>query len=179
MSKSSTFKTIYNNGYGYRNDDLYENINKPFLDIMTFEVEELCNTDIIDTIYSYYLSKETHLPFSLKNLSDTIISYNKDFDEMFSEEGVPETERLNAYRLLNEYVCRKLGYRGNTNLYCKWLTTKQGYKNSYANGEEYVLTKYKFDKGKSMIVSDLGLDGVLVVSLKPFEKIEEKYFSGN
>ena len=132
MQLSSTAKTLLLNRNGWRNDALFDNVNKPFLDVLSY-------------LYKHYLD------------------CGKDVDVLLET-----SEHDILFKFINNYFCDKLGIWNNSNIYCKWFTTQHGYSKVYKTvGESYELCQYLFPE-KFLIVSDLGIDGCLVVSDAPF-----------
>lgn len=165
MKLSSTAKTLLENHNGWRNDALFDNVNKSFLDVLRYEVEELGNTDILSFVFGYYFEKE-YKEKRLGTLTPLYLHYvdcGKDIDVLLET-----SEHDIVFKFINNYFCDKLGIWNNSNIYCKWFTTQHGYSKVYKNvGESYELCQYLFPE-KFFIASDLGVDGCLILSDAPF-----------
>jgi hypothetical protein len=166
MTLSSTAKTIMLYNSGWRNDALFENKNYPFAATLSYEVEVLNNLDTLYFIFDNYFSKEYK-----KNkesfygiLYNNYLKSNKIIESLISDYSVRD-----ICIWVNNYFCDKLNCHKDSKLYCKWLTTENGYnrvyKDEYSHG--YELKQYSFSEN-SLIVSDLGVDGCLIVSSEPF-----------
>lgn len=166
MQLSSTAKTIMLYNSGWRNDALFENKNYPFAATLSYEVEVLGNLDTLYFVFNNYFSKEYK-----KNkdsfygiLYNNYLKVNKNIESLISDYSIRD-----ICIWVNDYFCEKLNCHKGSNLYCKWLTTLNGYskvyKDEYVHG--YELKNYSFSSN-SMIASDLGIDGCLVVSDAPF-----------
>lgn len=135
---------ILKNGYGYRDDTVYgSGITNP-IEIMSFEILELCNLDIPKTLNSQFKK----------------YGYNFKTYDYKTEKKILEMVEHNKQELLKLLI----GYfnLNRLNVSAYWLcATKQDVKKIY-NGD--YPTKYKFDNNNYIILSDLGIDGVLVVS---------------
>ena len=166
MGLSSTARTIMLYNSGWRNDALFENKNYPFAATLSYEVEVLNNLDTLYFIFDNYFSKEYK-----KNkesfygiLYNNYLKSNKIIESLISDYSVRD-----ICIWVNNYFCEKLNCHKDSNLYCKWLTTINGYNKVYK--DEYnkciELKKYSFSSN-SMIASDLGIEGCLVVADAPF-----------
>ena len=166
MQLSSTAKTIMLYNSGWRNDALFENKNYPFAATLSYEVEVLGNLDTLYFVFNNYFLKEYK-----KNkdsfygiLYNNYLKVNKNIESLISDYSIRD-----ICIWVNDYFCEKLNCHKGSNLYCKWLTTLNGYskvyKDEYVHG--YELKNYSFSSN-SMIASDLGIDGCLVVSDAPF-----------
>lgn len=166
MKLSSTARTIMLYNSGWRNDALFENKNYPFAATLSYEVEVLNNLDTLYFIFDNYFSKEYK-----KNkesfygiLYNNYLKSNKIIESLISDYSVRD-----ICIWVNNYFCDKLNCHKDSKLYCKWLTTVNGYNKVYR--DEYVhgyeLKQYSFSEN-SLIVSDLGVDGCLIVSSEPF-----------
>ena len=173
MQLSSTAKTLLLNRNGWRNDDLFDNVNKPFLDVLSYEVEELGNTDILSFVFDYYFEKE----YKNKRLGYFTSLYKHYLDCGKDVDVLLETSEHDiVFKFINNYFCDKLGIWNNSNIYCKWFTTQHGYSKVYKTvGESYELCQYLFPE-KFLIVSDLGIDGCMVVSNEPFVFVKSKLY---
>ena len=173
MNLSSTAKTIMLYKSGWRNDALFENKGYPFAATLSYEVDVLGNLDTLYFVYDYYFSKE----------------YKKNKDNFYSvvyanylKSGKSIEKILEDYPLrdvciwVNNYFCDKLHCHRGSNLYCKWLTTINGYNKVYK--DEYnkcvELRNYSFSSN-SMVASDLGVDGCLIVADAPFICKKQKF----
>lgn len=166
MKLSSTARTIMLYNSGWRNDALFENKNYPFAATLSYEVEVLNNLDTLYFIFDNYFSKEYK-----KNkesfygiLYNNYLKSNKIIESLISDYSVRD-----ICIWINNYFCDKLNCHKDSKLYCKWLTTVNGYNKVYR--DEYVhgyeLKQYSFSEN-SFVVSDLGVDGCLIVSSEPF-----------
>ena len=166
MGLSSTARTIMLYNSGWRNDALFENKNYPFAATLSYEVEVLNNLDTLYFVFDNYFSKEYK-----KNkesfygiLYNNYLKSNKSIESLISNYSVRD-----ICIWVNNYFCDKLKCHKDSNLYCKWLTTINGYNKVYK--DEYnkciELKKYSFSSN-SMIASDLGIEGCLVVADAPF-----------
>lgn len=166
MKLSSTARTIMLYNSGWRNDALFENKNYPFAATLSYEVEVLNNLDTLYFVFDNYFSKEYK-----KNkesfygiLYNNYLKSNKIIESLISDYSVRD-----ICIWVNNYFCDKLNCHKDSKLYCKWLTTVNGYNKVYR--DEYVhgyeLKQYSFSEN-SLIVSDLGVDGCLIVSSEPF-----------
>lgn len=173
MKLSSTAKTIMLYNSGWRNDALFENKNYPFAATLSYEVEVLNNLDTLYFIFDNYFSKEYK-----KNkesfygiLYNNYLKSNKIIESLISDYSIRD-----ICIWVNNYFCDKLNCHKDSKLYCKWLTTINGYNKVYR--DEYVhgyeLKCYSFSNN-SLIVSDLGIDGCLIVSSEPFICNKKKF----
>ena len=116
---------------GFRNDEIYGSGHEDFEEVIKYEILELGNTDIFDTIELLYPTT-LKLPEDTYQAIDTIINFFKKV------------------------------YRTNK-LYVKWLATKDSVYEYYGgNPTCYVINP------NALILSDLGKEGVLFISDKPF-----------
>ena len=166
MNLSSTAKTVLRKKNGWRNDLLFENKGYPFAATLSYEIDVLGNLDILYFVFNNYLSEE----------------YKKDKNNFYSVayhdyfRNGKSMEKILAYygnntvcKWLNDYFCEKLKVPKGSNLYCKWLTTVEGYNKVYRDelNPNVELQNYKFSS-KSLVASDLGVDGCLIISTTPF-----------
>ena len=166
MKLSSTAKTLLKNHNGWRNDLLFDNKNLPFVKVLKYEIEVLYNLDILYFVFNHYFNEE------YKNNKDNLysalfqeyIDNDMDFDILLKEYDL-----RSICNWINSYFCEGLNVEQGSDLYCKWFTTIEGYNRIYGNEmiHGYELKNYVFSNN-SMIASDLGLDGCLIVSDKPF-----------
>ena len=168
MKLSSTAKTIMLYNSGWRNDALFENKNYPFAATLSYEVEVLNNLDTLYFVFDNYFSKEYKKNKELDNFYS--IFYYKYLQVGKNIELLIQEYNIEALcKTINNYFCEKLNCHKDSKLYCKWLTTVNGYNKVYR--DEYVhgyeLKCYNFSEN-SFVVSDLGIDGCLIVSSEPF-----------
>lgn len=141
---SQQAREICLNGCGYRSELLYGEGYVNFKDVLAHETIELGNSDIYETMRRLYL-----MPLPCGTCPDNEEQCRKNNEKIIS------------------YVAKKLG---TDRLYCKWLcTTKQDVIDSYDEPEGSI-TKWNIPV-RSMVVSDCGKEGILVVSEE--EVIEE------
>lgn len=133
---SQTAQFLLKNGYGYRNNECYGNYIYDLRDVISFEIKELGNNDIL-----YFFNKHYNTNFGL------MVSCCKD-DEINKE-----------ISQIYDIVCGAL----NTNSpYCMWLTTEEYVEELYST-DEYLVSCYKIPED-SIIMSDLGCDGILIAT---------------
>lgn len=166
MQLSSTAKTLLKNKNGWRNDALFDNKNRPFVVTLKYEIEVLGNLDILYFVFNHYFNDEykKNKDSFYSALFQEYIDNDMDFDVLFKEYDL-----RSICNWINSYFCERLNVKKSCDLYCKWLTTIEGYNRIYGNEmiHGYELKNYVFPNN-SMIASDLGLDGSLIVADKPF-----------
>ena len=124
----------------YRSEDSYGSGVRDILDIMTFEIYELKNIDILEYTLEHYLQNS--------NIEETVENMIADI-EIFNEEEVYKVCKL----IINE-----INKQTDHNLkYALWLAEYDAVSNIYSFDESSIEAYNTSD----IILSDLGYDGVL------------------
>lgn len=124
----------------YRSEDSYGSGVRDILDIMTFEIYELKNIDILEYTLDHYLQNS--------NIKETVENMIADI-EIFSEEEVYKICKL----IINE-----INKQTDHNLkYALWLAEYDAVSNIYSFDESSIEAYNTSD----IILSDLGYDGIL------------------
>lgn len=128
------------NNVMYRSEDSYGSGIRDILDIMTFEIYELKNIDILEYTLDHYLQNS--------NIKETVENMIADI-EIFSEEEVYKICKL----IINE-----INKQTDHNLkYALWLAEYDAVSNIYSFDESSIEAYNTSD----IILSDLGYDGIL------------------
>ena len=124
----------------YRSEDSYGSGVRDILDIMTFEIYELKNIDILEYTLEHYLQNS--------NIEETVENMIADI-EIFNEEEVYKVCKL----IINE-----INKQTDHNLkYALWLAEYDAVSNMYSFDESSIEAYNTSD----IILSDLGYDGIL------------------
>ena len=124
----------------YRSEDSYGSGVRDILDIMTFEIYELKNIDILEYTLEHYLQNS--------NIEETVENMIADI-EIFNEEEVYKVCKL----IINE-----INKQTDHNLkYALWLAEYDAVSNIYSFDESSIEAYNTSD----IILSDLGYDGIL------------------
>lgn len=124
----------------YRSEDSYGSGVRDILDIMTFEIYELKNIDILEYTLEHYLQNS--------NIKETVENMIADI-EIFNEEEVYKVCKL----IINE-----INKQTDHNLkYALWLAEYDAVSNIYSFDESSIEAYNTSD----IILSDLGYDGIL------------------
>lgn len=124
----------------YRSEDSYGSGVRDILDIMTFEIYELKNIDILEYTLDHYLQNS--------NIEETVENMIADI-EIFNEEEVYKVCKL----IINE-----INKQTDHNLkYALWLAEYDAVSNIYSFNESSIEAYNTSD----IILSDLGYDGIL------------------
>ena len=124
----------------YRSEDSYGSGVRDILDIMTFEIYELKNIDILEYTLEHYLQNS--------NIKETVENMIADI-ELFNEEEIYKVCKL----IINE-----INKQTDHNLkYALWLAEYDAVSNIYSFDESSIEAYNTSD----IILSDLGYDGVL------------------
>lgn len=124
----------------YRSEDSYGSGVRDILDIMTFEIYELKNIDILEYTLDHYLQNS--------NIEETVENMIADI-EIFNEEEIYKVCKL----IINE-----INKQTDHNLkYALWLAEYDAVSNIYSFDESSIEAYNTSD----IILSDLGYDGVL------------------
>ena len=138
----------------YRNDELYGESLYNIVDIMVYEITELCNVDILEYCVDHYDFSDS-LKKRIHHVID-IISNDKftgSLDEIQLIEGICVNIINGIQELTNVYVQFGL-----------WLCSKEAVYDLYDGTPENI----KAYKTSDIILSDLGSDGILFgYTLKP------------
>jgi len=126
---------------GYRNEEYSgSGITDPEK-VLTFEIYELGNTDILEFFQKHY---GFDYPCIIEQL----------------EEGrVTEEEIKVEVKRIISYISRKMGAK---TLYCLWLATREGIRENYVDTEDTV-TEYNLSRINYMPICDLGDQGALFI----------------
>lgn len=136
----------------YRSEDSYGSGVRDILDIMTFEIYELKNIDILEYTLDHYLQNS--------NIKETVENMIADI-ELFNEEEI--------YKVCN-LIINEINKQTDHNLkYALWLAEYDRVKDMYAYDESSI-EAYKVS---DIILSDLGIDGVLFAYDEMPEPINE------
>ena len=124
----------------YRSEDSYGSGVRDILDIMTFEIYELKNIDILEYTLEHYLQNS--------NIKETVENMIADI-EIFNEEEIYKVCKL----IINE-----INKQTDHNLkYALWLAEYDAVSNIYSFDESSIEAYNTSD----IILSDLGYDGIL------------------
>lgn len=124
----------------YRSEDSYGSGVRDILDIMTFEIYELKNIDILEYTLDHYLQNS--------NIKETVENMIADI-EIFNEEEIYKVCKL----IINE-----INKQTDHNLkYALWLAEYDAVSNIYSFDESSIEAYNTSD----IILSDLGYDGIL------------------
>lgn len=122
----------------YRDEDIYGSGINDILDVISYEVYELGNTDILEYCLDHYVED--------KNLKNRIIDLVNNL-ENYSD--------LDVFNLVQDLVV-EINYQTKSDLkYCLWLASEQAVKDLYDGSN--INAYYTSD----IILSDLGYDGIL------------------
>lgn len=128
------------NSVMYRSEDSYGSGVRDILDIMTFEIYELKNIDILEYTLDHYLQNS--------NIKETVENMIADI-EIFSEDEIYKVCKL----IINE-----INKQTDHNLkYALWLAEYDAVSNIYSFDESSIEAYNTSD----VILSDLGYDGIL------------------
>lgn len=144
----------------YRSEDSYGSGVRDIIQVMTYEIYELGNTDILEYVCEHYLSNET------KQVVTQLIRVIENGENELSEQDI---ENL-CIDIIDE-----INKKTNHNLkYALWLADKNVVEDMYADDELNIDTYYVSD----IILADLGYDGMLFAydnEPEPIESLEEAF----
>lgn len=127
----------------YRSEDSYGSGKRDILDVMTYEIYGLNNTDIL-----YYV-REHYLDDKLKHtITELMYSIEEGLDEFTEEEVYDVCKRI--VDIINKKTNHNLKY-------VLWLADKSVVQDMYADDLMNIDAYYTSD----IILSDLGSDGIL------------------
>ena len=127
-------------GIMYRSEESGGSGVRGVIDIMTFEIFELGNTDILDYTLENYL-QDTNIQEMVERLIDDITAFS-----------------INEVEKICKLIIKEINIQTDHNLkYGLWLADYERVKDMYAYDESSI-EAYKVS---DIILSDLGIDGVL------------------
>lgn len=152
MEKKYEYRSEIPFGEGYRN----------ILDVMTHEIYELNNTDILETLKNTILKQEKKLVNDINEILDDI--EKNIFFENHCEYDIREFMK-ECLKMINKKYKKDIKY-------CLWLADKNVVIDYYGKGKlsEDDIDKYQVS---DIILSDLGYDGRLY-GYEEYPKKEEK-----
>ncbi len=119
--------------------------NRNAVDVMLFEICELANTDIL-----VYISENYELPELLKRNIQEAIENIENYD--FNEDEIKY--------MLEEILSCLEDVAGFKPKYAIWLASEEAVRECYEGNEQDIYV-YDIDTEKSIVLSDLGYDGML------------------
>lgn len=144
----------------YRSEDSYGSGVRDIIQVMTYEIYELGNTDILEYVCEHYLTGET------KNVVTHLIYTIENGEAELSENDIED---------LCENIIDEINKKTNHNLkYALWLADKNVVEDMYADDELNIDAYYISD----IILADLGYDGILFAydeEPEPIETINEAF----
>ena len=128
----------------YRTEQYSGSGKRDAVDVLTFEVFDLRNTDILEYCLSHYDLRRMHFDITIRTLMDII----QDNDDVEEKDIRTIMKDLLKHIELNTGHCIR---------YILWLASKDEVKDNY-EGTEGCIDAYKTGP---VILSDLGNDGIL------------------
>ena len=152
-------------GIMYRNDDCYNSRERNIVEVIYFEIFELNNTDILEYVSKHYLDQplrsECENIINADNYSN--LSYFNDDEE--------------AGRNFVKAIVASISAKTRRNLsHALWLAKKDAVINLYHNGPEAQGITIASYHTSSIVLSNLGYDGILFAYDDIPKMINEEYY---
>jgi hypothetical protein len=187
---SNTSKQMLSSRIGYRDDNIYGSGVTNFEDIIKYEINELCNDDILFTMmntYDVFIDSSESIEFNISiviNKVKELLKYpNLTYDvtdtsyRIYNNGMIVIEQDKNTFIPFIDPKDKSLSrsaelhikhLESDDTIYAIWLCPDEEQVYLVYNG--YTISKYKINDD-AIIVSDLGEDGALFCSRFPFNKI--------